>query len=129
MSSARTQQMKVLRPLVMSRANGQCEAGQRCPYPAAELHHVLPRAHARRRDEHILDAWATDEVKRGEHPDLPWLAALCKRCHDLAHQNRKWAEALGLLVKGEVRTAVDGTPEYRGPEPALAELFPVRSVA
>lgn len=118
----RAKTMKVLRPIIEARAAGRCEAGDRCPYPPTELHHVLPRSRARRGQMHILDEWATEEVQAGRTPALPWLAMVCQRCHQLAHGNPLWARSIGLLVDGSV-SAKDGRPIYTGSFPPLVEAF------
>lgn len=120
--TTRSATMQTLRPLVADRARGVCEAGDRCGFAPSELHHVLPRSRARRGDVHLLDEWATDQVRVGETPDMPWLRFLCHRCHVLAHGNPKWARTLGLLVDGSV-TAKDGRPVYTGTYPPLLEMF------
>jgi hypothetical protein len=122
MSVSRATQMKVLRPLVVERAGGRCESGDRCPFPPTELHHVLPRSRARRGQSHLLDEWATVEVLAGRVPDMPWLALVCDRCHNLAHGNPKWAASIGLLVDGSV-SAKTGTPVYQGTFGPLLDLF------
>ena len=120
--TSRQTTMNVLRPLVFERARELCEAGQGCPNAATDLHHVLPRSRARRGNTHLLDEWATEQVKAGETPQLPWLLALCDRCHRLAHGNPRWAESLGLSCRGYV-TTVNGRPVYTGGWPPLREMF------
>lgn len=115
---------KLVREATFTRAGGRCEAGQGCPNAATDLHHVLPRSRARRRDMHILDEWGARQIADGETPDLPWLLALCDRCHRLAHGNPRWAEAMGMLVRGYVTTGPDGTPVYTGGWPPLVAMFP-----
>lgn len=118
--TSRQSTMETLRPIVADRSRGRCEAG--CPLPACELHHVLPRSRARRGDVHLLDAWATEQVRAGTTPDMPWLKMLCTRCHQLAHGNPKWARTVGLLVDGSV-SSKSGRPVYTGTFPPLAEMF------
>lgn len=122
MTVTRAQSMKTLRPLVEQRAKGRCEIGDRCPYPPTELHHVLPRSRARRRDLHLLDEWATLEVQAGRTPEMPWLRLLCQRCHQLAHTNPMWARSIGVLVDGSV-TAKDGHLIYTGTFGPLLDMF------
>lgn len=115
--------MSLLRPLVVEdRAKGMCEAGTGCPNPATDLHHVLPRSRARHGDVHLLDAWATQELRDGRTPDLPWLLALCQRCHTLAHGNPAWAESMGMYARGYVTTE-QGRPRYVGGWPPLVAMF------
>lgn len=123
---SRPRQMKTLRPLVWSRANGVCEANG-CGNVAMVLQHALPRARARAGDQHILDREALAALDDGtfdEARHLAHLLALCTRCDRLATANDPWAKALRLVLPGEVRTTVDGRPFYVGSDPVLQDLWP-----
>lgn len=126
-------------PLVRQRSLGRCEAvwhiGYRCPNPADEIQHRLPRARARKGDEHLLDLAG----------DVDNLAHLCKPCHDAAHASTERAvEAFcvgewgsmhpddlrkGLVVAGSVVSGLDGRPVYTGPHPAYQDRYPQEPAA
>lgn len=128
-----------LYPAVVDRSGGRCEAvwhpGYRCRNRADEIQHRLSRAQGRHGYEHLLDAEAL--VGRG---DVEHLAHLCAPCHRVAHDNPERAEAahlsgafgsvhpadlrLGIIVRGEVRTAPDGRIVYTGPHPGFSARWP-----
>lgn len=127
---SRARQMKLLRPMVFERAAGRCEArkgGTRCRNAASVLQHAMPRARASVGDEHLLDREAVRALDAGTFdPDrhLDHLLALCHRCDRLATANDPWAKALRLVIPGEVRTGLDGTPFYIGPDVRMRSLWP-----
>lgn len=122
---------------VADRSGGRCEAvwspGYRCPNPADEIQHRLPRARARLGDEHLLDLWA-----RYAGGDVDHLAHLCKPCHDAAHANTDRAEAahlsgefgsltetrVGIVIRGSISRSADGRLVYEGPSEEFAARFP-----
>ena len=133
-----------LAPAVHDRSLGRCEAvwhpGYRCPNRADEIHHRIPRARARWRDEHLLDLWALLG-----YGDVDHLADLCGPCHRACHRNPARAAGagatgpfgttrflhvrIGLVVPGEIRRvdSLDGPgwrPVYVGDHPQLTQSYP-----
>ena len=122
-----------LAPAVADRSGGRCEAvwhpGYRCPNRADALHHRLPRAQARRGDEHLLDL----------AQDADNIAHLCRPCHDAAHANPDRARAAclsgafgsthpdeiraGIIVPGTI-TAADADLVYVGDHPTYRLRYP-----
>lgn len=126
-----------LAPAVTDRSGGRCEAvwtvGYRCPNPADEIQHRIPRSRARHRDEHLLDLWALLDGGDVDH-----LAHLCRPCHETAHANTVRAVdahlsgpfgsmtdlRTGIVILGTVTSGPDGRPVYRGPSAEFAARFP-----
>lgn len=133
-----TRAIALLAEAVHDRSGHRCEAvwhpGYRCPNRSDEIHHRIPRARARRGDEHLLDL---DALRGGT---VDHLADLCRPCHHAAEADPTRAYAAhvsgphgslartllrrGIVVPGEIRTHPSGRLVYTGPDETFSALYP-----
>ena len=104
---------------VVTRSGGRCEAEfavmwsdwMRCPAPATEVHHLLPKSRGGR----ILD----------DYGESCHLIHLCKTDHIQAH-SRKDAE--GMMIDGSVTwDKMEQRPIYQGTDPELKTKYGLTS--